>query len=176
MQKVTDSPRAGQSSAPPLHPLSPLSEAEIAAACAILKEKQKLGPDTRFAFVQLEEPAKAQVLAWQPGHKPQRRAAATVFDCRSGATHLAVVDIASSPQVEVDQVRIGVVEQGLLGLKAKRNRQTTTERLNESPMRVRLPERLQVRNLPTLSAGPFEGRFRDVTGLDRGDRHSCEGV
>ena len=74
------------------HPLDPLSEAEIAAACSILKTKKKLGPDTRFGFVQLEEPSKASVLAWTPGKPVPRQAAATVFDCKTGATHQAVVD------------------------------------------------------------------------------------
>jgi primary-amine oxidase len=75
------------------HPLDPLSEAELAAACRILKTKKKLGPHTRFGFVQLEEPAKAEVLAWKPGLSARRRAAATVFDCQTGRTFLGVVDL-----------------------------------------------------------------------------------
>ena len=85
----------GQSSEERRHPLDPLSEAELAAACDILKTEKRLGPDTRFGFVQLEEPAKADVLGWKPGRPLQRRAAATVFDNKTGATHLAVVDLAS---------------------------------------------------------------------------------
>ena len=75
------------------HPLDPLSSAEIAAACTILKEQKKLGQDTRFAFVQLEEPPKADVLAWKAGGKVRRQASATVFDCKTGRTHIAVVDV-----------------------------------------------------------------------------------
>jgi primary-amine oxidase len=75
------------------HPLDPLSETELAAACEILKTEKRLGPDARFGFVQLEEPPKADVLGWKPGMPRRRRAAATAFDCRSGATHLAVVDL-----------------------------------------------------------------------------------
>jgi primary-amine oxidase len=78
-----------------MHPLDPLSESEIAAACSILKSRKKLGPDTRFAFVQLEEPAKAEVLAWRPGMAIPRAAAATVYDAKTGATHTAVIDIAA---------------------------------------------------------------------------------
>ncbi len=77
------------------HPLDPLSEAELAAACEILKTEKGLGPDTRFGFVQLEEPPKAEVLDWAPGKPPLRRAAATLFDCKTGATWLAVVDLAT---------------------------------------------------------------------------------
>ena len=75
------------------HPLDPLSEAELALACDILKVAKNLGPNTRFGFVQLEEPAKADVVGWQPGQQLQRRAAATVFDNKTGATHLAIVDL-----------------------------------------------------------------------------------
>ncbi len=75
------------------HPLDPLSESEITLACELLKTLKKLSPATRFAFVQLEEPAKADVLAWTPGKPLQRRAAATVFDTKTGATHIGVVDL-----------------------------------------------------------------------------------
>ena len=78
------------------HPLDPLSEAELVSACNILKVEKRLGPDTRFGFVQLEEPAKADVLTWKAGKPLARRAAATVFDCRTGATHLAVVDLGAN--------------------------------------------------------------------------------
>ena len=45
------------------------------------------------SFVQLQEPAKAEVLAWKSGAPLTRQAAATVFNCKTGATHQAVVDI-----------------------------------------------------------------------------------
>ena len=75
------------------HPLDPLSEAEITTACALLKKLKKLPPTTRFAFVQLEEPAKADVLAWTPGKALPRQAAATVFDNKTGAIHIGIVDL-----------------------------------------------------------------------------------
>src|SRR5262249_27628602 len=52
------------------------------------------GPHTRFTHVQLEEPSKSDILAWTPGAKIARRAAATLFDCKTGATHVATVDLA----------------------------------------------------------------------------------
>jgi primary-amine oxidase len=75
------------------HPLDPLSEAEVALASDILRSAKDLGETTRFTHVQLEEPAKADVLGWKPGTKVARRAAATLFDCKTGATHLATVDL-----------------------------------------------------------------------------------
>ena len=81
------------------HPLDPLSEAEITQACELLKKLKKLSPTTRFAFVQLEEPAKADVLAFAPGKPLQRRAAATVFDTKTGATHIGIVDLGTKSVV-----------------------------------------------------------------------------
>ncbi len=75
------------------HPLDPLTEAEITRACDLFKTQKKLSATTRFAFVQLEEPVKADVLAWGPGKPLQRRAAATVFDTKTGETHIGVVDL-----------------------------------------------------------------------------------
>src|SRR6266480_3395722 len=77
------------------HPLDPLTETEVALASDLLRTGKKLGPDTRFTHVQLEEPAKADILGWKPDSGPSRRAAITVFNCRTGATHIATVDLRS---------------------------------------------------------------------------------
>ncbi|KRR30025.1 hypothetical protein CQ13_14600 [Bradyrhizobium retamae] len=77
------------------HPLDPLSEAEVALASEILKKEKRLGRHARFTHVQLEEPAKSDVLGWEPGVVLPRRAAATLFDCKTGATHVATVDLES---------------------------------------------------------------------------------
>jgi primary-amine oxidase len=77
------------------HPLDPLSEAEVALASDILRSEKQLGPHTRFTHVQLEEPSKSEILAWQPHAAQPRCAAATVFDCATGATHIATVDLAA---------------------------------------------------------------------------------
>ena len=50
-----------------VHPLAPLTADEVAAASTILTEARGLGPSSRFVFVALHEPPKAQVLAWSPG-------------------------------------------------------------------------------------------------------------
>jgi primary-amine oxidase len=77
------------------HPLDPLSETEVALASDILKAEKQLGPGIRFAHVQLDEPAKSDVLAWQPDAKLPRGAAAILFDCKTGVTHIATVDLVS---------------------------------------------------------------------------------
>ena len=82
------------------HPLDPLSETEVALASDLLRTGKKLGPDTRFTHVQLEEPAKADILGWKPDSRPSRCAAITVFNCRTGATHIATVDLRSQEIAE----------------------------------------------------------------------------
>ncbi|HRK20110.1 MAG TPA: primary-amine oxidase [Hyphomicrobiaceae bacterium] len=86
-----------------MHPLDPLSEVEIAAACRLLKTKKRLPDTTRFAFVQLEEPSKAEVMSFKPGGGCPRRAAATIFDAKTGVTHLAVVDLVSKAVTRWDR-------------------------------------------------------------------------
>lgn len=82
--------------APTLHPLEPLSAAEINAAVTIVGEQQVLGPRVRFAAVTLHEPPKAVVLAYQQGNPVEREAFVCLLDNDSGATYEAVVSITSS--------------------------------------------------------------------------------
>ncbi len=49
------------------HPLDPLSSKEIAAAVAVLREAGDIDATTRFALIDLDEPVKQEVLAWEPG-------------------------------------------------------------------------------------------------------------
>lgn len=67
-------------SPPILHPLEPLSSAEVAAAVALLKKEGKVTPTTRFVSVSLKEPDKALVHAFQPGQSIPRQAKAVLFD------------------------------------------------------------------------------------------------
>ena len=75
------------------HPLDPLSALEIGRACELLIALKKLGPEIRFAMVQLHEPVKASVLAFRPGDAFERCAFLMVFDSRTGETHEAVVNL-----------------------------------------------------------------------------------
>ena len=82
------------------HPLDPLSESEVALASEILHTVKKLGPHARFTHVQLEEPAKPDVLGWKPAARLSRRAAVTLFDSKTGAVHVATVDLESKTVTE----------------------------------------------------------------------------
>ncbi|MDO6749497.1 hypothetical protein, partial [Gilvimarinus sp. 1_MG-2023] len=69
----------------PVHPLDPLTQDELAQAAAILKQTQQLGDSCRFPYLQLEEPPKAEVLAFEAGKAFSRRVFATVLDKSNGA-------------------------------------------------------------------------------------------
>ncbi len=49
------------------HPLDPLTSEEFRATAAILRRDQSLTDAWRFASIELREPAKSDVKAWQPG-------------------------------------------------------------------------------------------------------------
>src|SRR5215471_18367874 len=79
-----------------LHPLDPLSAAEITTAVAILCASGKLGPHVQFATVMLQEPSKEVVLNFKDGDPIEREAFAIILDNDDGATYEAVVSLTSS--------------------------------------------------------------------------------
>jgi primary-amine oxidase len=93
MSVAAFSPVVGSSSLNLAHPLDPLSAEEIRRACELLLAIKKLGPEIRFAMVQLHEPAKAAVLAFRPGDAFERCAFLMVFHSKTGETHEAVVNL-----------------------------------------------------------------------------------
>jgi primary-amine oxidase len=87
------------------HPLEPLSGEEIEAASALLKRAAGLSDAVRFVFVTLAEPAKADVLAWQPGTPPPpRRAFVVLRDRDRRMTCEAVVDLGDGTLVSYRDV------------------------------------------------------------------------
>src|SRR5712691_2348777 len=79
-----------------LHPLDPLSAAEITAAVAILRASDTLGPHVRFATVVLREPCKEVVLNFKDGDPLDREAFAVILDNDDGATYEAIVSLTSN--------------------------------------------------------------------------------
>src|SRR5882757_2767164 len=77
----------------PTHPLDALTAAEIHQVKELLKADGKLGPKARFHAVDLEEPAKAAVIAWRLGTALPRRAIAVVSE--TGTVHEATVDLSA---------------------------------------------------------------------------------
>src|SRR5207244_3453497 len=58
--------------------------------------------------------------------------------------------------IEIDDVRIDVVEKRPLRQQSKRNSKAATKGLNEPLARVALPVFNEMGNLPPLAAGPFQ--------------------
>src|SRR5688500_7505831 len=77
----------------PVHPLQRLSATEISDARTVLEEHGVIGEHTRFTYLGLEEPPKAQVLAFSPGDPVDRRARAILIDAKSGTAWDTVVSL-----------------------------------------------------------------------------------
>lgn len=76
-----------------LHPLEPLSAAEIERAVAIARQEKGIGNSYRFPAVTLKEPPKAFVLGYQPGDAFEREAALILLDNATGKTYEAIVSL-----------------------------------------------------------------------------------
>jgi primary-amine oxidase len=76
-----------------MHPLEPLTAAEVAAASAAVRADTRFGSDARFAFVATDEPTKEEVAQADAGRSVGRRAVAVVFDKSTCDTHRVVVGL-----------------------------------------------------------------------------------
>ena len=63
-----------------MHPLEPLTAAEVEQAVAILTQNGKVNPTTRFVSVSLKEPDKDLVHHFSESSPPDRKASAVLFD------------------------------------------------------------------------------------------------
>ena len=60
--------------------------------------------------------------------------------------------------VKVNQMRVDVVQECTCGTQSKHHRKTAAKWLDETAAPRALPQRLDIRNLPTLSTRPFQRR------------------
>ncbi|HEX2223259.1 MAG TPA: tyramine oxidase, partial [Thermoanaerobaculia bacterium] len=97
--------RAQEAPAPARHPLDPLTAAEIQTAARVLAEDARFPAGSLFSTIVLQEPAKAGVLAWQPGGPIQRRASAILLDRRGKRTLEAVVDLGTGRVLSWNEVK-----------------------------------------------------------------------
>jgi primary-amine oxidase len=73
------------------HPLDSLSGEEIRTTIAVLRDAGDIDAATRFARVDLDEPSKADILAWKPGQPFVRKA--FIVARRDRTVYEAVVDL-----------------------------------------------------------------------------------
>ncbi|WP_219418998.1 primary-amine oxidase [Pseudonocardia nigra] len=84
------------------HPLSRLTAEEIDAAREVLVAAGLVTDTTRFPLLSLEEPPKAEVLAFTPGDPLDRRVRAMLLDSATGRSRIALLSVTRR---EVDDVR-----------------------------------------------------------------------
>ena len=87
-----------------LHPLDPLDADELATIGAVLKKSGRFSENTNFAWLQLDEPAKALVQAFKPGMDFPRRAALDAIDYTQKKAFAVVVDIKGKQIVSVSDL------------------------------------------------------------------------
>jgi primary-amine oxidase len=92
------------------HPLDRLTADEIALSRTILDKAGLVGPNTRFPLVMLVEPAKSDVLAWQPGDRLDRRVRTTLLDRGTGEVEEIVVSL--TDEEVLDRRTVDVVAEG----------------------------------------------------------------
>ncbi|GAA4971568.1 primary-amine oxidase [Kineococcus glutinatus] len=105
----TPATTATTAAAAPAHPLDRLSAAEIDAARELLEGAGALTPTTRFAYLGLEEPPKAEVLAFTPGDPVERRVRVMLLDTATGTGRIVVASLTTG-EVLSDHVVDGAVE------------------------------------------------------------------
>lgn len=87
------------------HPLDPLSADEFRAAARTLSRDHGVGPGWRFASIELLEPGKVEVAAFEDGAPaPARRAVVVCFDRAANATYKAVVSVADGRTESFDHL------------------------------------------------------------------------
>jgi primary-amine oxidase len=89
--------------APPssVHPLEPLSAAELRLAVALVRGARRWSKSVLFPLVVLDEPPKAEVLAWRPGRPTRRFAQVVVLDREANRAYDARVDLQSKRLLRV---------------------------------------------------------------------------
>src|SRR5437016_4997955 len=86
---------ARTAAAPATAPLDPLTPGEIRSAITIVQMSGRAPRGALFPIVTLQEPPKAEVLAWKPGQPFSRRAYLQVFQPARNELFDGIVDLRS---------------------------------------------------------------------------------
>ena len=80
------------------HPLDPLSADEIRTVAGILRREHGVDSGWRFASIEMLEPSKAELRAFEDdGAVPARRATVVCFERTANATYKSVVSLSDGP-------------------------------------------------------------------------------
>jgi len=94
-------------SAPPYHPLEPLTAAEVDQAVGLLKSRDGYTASTRIISVMLKEPPKESVHGWPATATPDRCAIAVLLDNAANAASSVTLNLTKSEVVDVKQAPPG---------------------------------------------------------------------
>ncbi|OAT70240.1 tyramine oxidase [Mycobacteroides immunogenum] len=87
------------------HPLDPLTAQEFTAVAEILAQTHNVGKNWRYTSIELIEPAKAEIAAFDAnGTRPDRRALATCLDTIANATYKGVISLDSGTVLSWDHI------------------------------------------------------------------------
>jgi primary-amine oxidase len=89
----------------PTHPLDPLTAGELATVREVLIASRRFSPETKFAWIELEEPPKAVVEQFHPGDDFPRKAYLTAIDFAAGKSFAVRVDIKARRIVALDELQ-----------------------------------------------------------------------
>jgi primary-amine oxidase len=96
---------ANGASVTPTHPLDPLTAPELATIRDVLIASGRFSPETKFAWVELEEPPKAAVTQFRPGDDFPRQASLTAIDFSAHKSFAVRVDIKAGRIVALDDLQ-----------------------------------------------------------------------
>ncbi|MGH3726581.1 MAG: primary-amine oxidase [Mycobacterium sp.] len=87
------------------HPLDPLAAEEFTATAKILAQTHDVGKSWRYTSIELSEPSKAEISAFDnDGVRPDRQVLATCLDTTQNATYKAVISLNSGEVLSWDHV------------------------------------------------------------------------
>ena len=115
----------------------------------------------------IEQLGRLAGLAPPPGHETVEVVPMLIVELALVAHRNPDGETALQMLVEVDGVRVHVVEQCPAGVEAERDRETAAERLDQSPARVPAPQHPETRHEPALATGPLQGRLQRRPALVR---------
>jgi primary-amine oxidase len=142
-----------------MHPLDPLTAAEIERAAYTVRAAPGFTPTTRFVTITLAEPPKAEVLAFSTGDAHERRAAVVLYDRATRATTEVVASVTDGAVVSataVPDVQPGFMLEELLACEAA-VKADPAFRAALARRGVEDPELAMVDLAPSAYTGPEDG-------------------
>jgi primary-amine oxidase len=86
------------------YPLDPLTATEITRVTTILKDNHLVGETTYYNIINLKEPPKKEVQAWQPGTPMRREAFVSFYDYAKPGITEAIVDLNAGKPISVKTI------------------------------------------------------------------------